>query len=81
VGARPIVHRELHDYYKENAGIYCSIKPGITGPWQVGKRSDTADYQERVELDNWYVLNNNFWLDIKIIFKTVWCVIKGKGAY
>jgi len=34
-----------------------------------------------VELDNWYVLNNNFWLDIKIIFKTVWCVIKGKGAY
>jgi lipopolysaccharide/colanic/teichoic acid biosynthesis glycosyltransferase len=81
VGARPIVDRELYDYYKEDAGIYCSIKPGITGPWQVGKRSDTVDYHERVELDKWYVLNNSFWLDTKIIFKTIWSMINENGAY
>ena len=37
VGARPIVGQELTQYYKENGGLYCSIKPGITGPWQVVK--------------------------------------------
>ncbi|MBN1226264.1 MAG: sugar transferase [Deltaproteobacteria bacterium] len=81
VGARPIVYEELYDYYKDVAPIYCSIKPGITGPWQVDKRSDTESYDKRVELDKWYVLNNSFWLDMKIIFKTLWCIIKGKGAY
>jgi len=81
VGARPIISQELSDFYKENSGIYCSIKPGITGIWQVSQRSDTKDYQERVELDVWYALNRNFWLDIKIIFRTIGCMISGKGAY
>lgn len=81
VGARPIVYRELVDYYKENDGIYCSIKPGITGIWQVSKRNDTEDYQERVELDTWYALNRSFWLDLKIICMTVVCMLRGKGAY
>jgi len=81
VGARPIVSKELYDYYKETGNLYCSANPGITGPWQIGKRSDTEDYDERVELDRLYVLNNNFWLDMKIIVKTAWCMIKGKGAY
>jgi exopolysaccharide biosynthesis polyprenyl glycosylphosphotransferase len=81
VGARPIVDRELCDYYRENGPLYVSMKPGITGPWQVSKRSDTEDYAERVALDVWYVLNRNLWLDIKIIFKTIFCMIHGKGAY
>ena len=81
VGARPIVGRELKDFYKESAGRYCSMKPGITGPWQVGKRSDTEDYRERVELDDWYILNYSLWNDIKIIVKTVLMMIKGNGAY
>jgi len=81
VGARPIVYRELHDYYQENGGLYCSLKPGITGIWQVSKRSDTEDYQERVRMDNWYALNRNFWLDIKIILQTVGRMITGRGAY
>jgi exopolysaccharide biosynthesis polyprenyl glycosylphosphotransferase len=81
VGARPIVSRELADYYKENAGIYCSVKPGVTGIWQVSKRSDTENYDERVELDTWYALNRDFLLDLKIICKTVGCVFRGKGAY
>lgn len=81
VGARPIVAEELKDYYKENGAIYCSLKPGVTGPWQVGKRSDTEDYEEPVRLDTAYVVNQNFFYDLKIIWKTVWSVIRGKGAY
>jgi len=81
VGARPIVEKELFDYYKENGGLYCSMKPGITGLWQVGKRNDVDDYGERVQLDTWYVQNHSLWLDIKIIFKTVNAVFHGKGAY
>ena len=81
VGARPVVPAELRDYYKKEAGLYCSMKPGITGLWQIGRRSDTEDYKERVQLDTWYVLNYSLWLDIKIIFKTVTSMITGKGAY
>ncbi len=85
VGARPIVGKELEEYYKDkdegSAGLYCSMKPGITGPWQVMKRTDMDDYQERVELDDWYVLNFSFWNDMKIIWRTVVCVFTGKGAY
>lgn len=81
VGARPIVGDELNDFYKESAGRYCSMKPGITGPWQVGRRSDVEEYDERVRLDDWYILNYSLWTDIKIILKTVYCMIKGNGAY
>jgi exopolysaccharide biosynthesis polyprenyl glycosylphosphotransferase len=85
VGARPIVGRELKDYYKGNgeqsAGRYVSMKPGITGPWQVTDRSDVENYRERVELDDWYVLNYSLFCDIKIIIKTVRCMFTGKGAY
>ena len=81
VGARPIVQEELEDYYKENGALYCSLKPGVTGPWQVGKRSDTEDYEERVRLDSAYAVEHNFLSDLKIIWKTVWSVVRGKGAY
>jgi putative colanic acid biosysnthesis UDP-glucose lipid carrier transferase len=81
VGARPVVHSELSRFYREDAGLYCSMKPGITGPWQICKRSDTEDYSERVRLDTWYVLNHSIWLDCKIILKTLSCMVNGKGAY
>jgi len=85
VGARPIVGRELKEYYKGNgeqsAGRYVSMKPGITGPWQVTDRSDVENYKERVELDDWYVLNYSLLCDLKIILKTVRCMFTGKGAY
>jgi putative colanic acid biosynthesis UDP-glucose lipid carrier transferase len=81
VGARPVEHAQLIQHYKENFGLYCSSKPGITGPWQVGPRGDMEDYSERVELDMWYLQNNSFWLDLKIIFRTVIIVFNGKGAY
>jgi len=81
VGARPIVSHELSVYYKEVAMTYCAMKPGITGAWQVGKRSDTEDYKERVDLDRWYVLNSSIGLDLLIIAKTVLRMVNGKGAY
>jgi exopolysaccharide biosynthesis polyprenyl glycosylphosphotransferase len=81
VGARPIVGDELNEFYKDSAGRYCSMKPGITGPWQVGRRSDIDEYEERVKMDDWYILNYSLWTDIKIIVKTVYCMLKGNGAY
>jgi putative colanic acid biosysnthesis UDP-glucose lipid carrier transferase len=81
VGARPIVGKELNDFYKDSAGRYCSMKPGITGPWQVGRRSDIEEYEERVRLDDWYILNFSLWTDIKIIAKTVLRMFKSNGAY
>ncbi len=80
VGARPIVGKELTDFYKESAGRYCSMKPGITGPWQVERRSDSSSYDERVGMDDWYILNYSLWTDIKIIFKTIKRVFDGRGA-
>jgi len=81
VGARPIVGGELQAFYRESAGRYCSMKPGITGPWQVGKRSNVEDYQERVDLDDWYILNYSLWTDIKIIIRTIYIMFKRDGAY
>ena len=57
------------------------IFAGVTGMWQVGKRSDTDEYSERVDLDTWYILNHNIWLDLKIIFKTIGVMFSRKGAY
>jgi len=46
----------------------------------VGRRSNVDDYQERVEIDDWYILNFSLWTDIKIIAKTVVRMFTGKGA-
>jgi exopolysaccharide biosynthesis polyprenyl glycosylphosphotransferase len=81
VGARPVVKDELLYYYNHSAITYCAMKPGITGPWQIGKRNDVENYDERVEQDRWYILNNSFWLDLQIIIKTAFKVFFGKGAY
>lgn len=81
VGARPIVAEELEKYYSAVALTYCATKPGITGLWQAGERSDTTDYNSRVELDKTYILNCSIWLDLKIILKTTWRIFRPKGAY
>lgn len=81
VGARPVVRNELISYYADKVGLYCSIKPGITGLWQIGPRNDMDDYSERVKLDMWYLQNCSFWLDLKIVFRTIAILLKGKGAY
>lgn len=78
VGPRPIVENELQEY-KESKKIFLSAKPGITGWWQVSGRSEVG-YPERCNLELEYVKNASIFFDIKILFLTVFSVLKGKGA-
>ena len=79
VGPRPYLPREKKDmgeYYEK----IIKSKPGITGMWQTHGRSET-DFEERLELDEYYYRNWSLWLDIVIIIKTIKNVISKKGAY
>lgn len=78
VGPRPIIQKEVAKY-GEYAEKLFSVKPGLTGYWQANGRSDTT-YEERVEMDMYYIDNRSLSLDIKIIFKTIISVIKKEGA-
>lgn len=79
VGPRPVVKKEIEEYYKENAVFYFQVPPGLTGLWQISGRSNTS-YEYRITLDSWYVKNWNLWLDIMILFKTIGVVLKREGA-
>jgi len=80
VGPRPVVEEELKKYYKDKAELYKSVKPGVTGYWQVEGRSYT-EYEERIKMDEYYIKNRSFLMDLKIILKTIKVMITGKGAY
>lgn len=79
VGPRPIVESEI-SYYGKSYEIMSSVKPGITGLWQVSGRSDCG-YDERVAFDVHYILNWTPWLDLWIVYRTIAAVIKMKGSY
>jgi Undecaprenyl-phosphate galactose phosphotransferase WbaP len=79
VGPRPVTESELSKYGKRAAYIL-SVKPGLSGMWQISGRSDTG-YEERVMLDSYYFQNWSIWLDVWILIKTVGVVLRGKGAY
>ena len=79
VGPRPVTEPELVKYGKYKDYVL-SVVPGLTGLWQVSGRSDTG-YEERISFDTYYIQNWSIWLDIWILIKTVWVVLKGKGAY
>jgi lipopolysaccharide/colanic/teichoic acid biosynthesis glycosyltransferase len=79
VGPRPIVREELLRYGRK-AGLYLSVKPGVTGLWQTTGRNNT-DYRRRVAMDVYYVRNQSFLLDAYILIKTTGVVIEGDGAY
>ena len=79
VGPRPIVEEELVEY-KHLKDEFLSVKPGITGYWQISGRSDVG-YPERVDLELYYVYHQSLLLDIKIILKTIIVVFLKKGAY
>lgn len=80
VGPRPVIQEELDKYYGETAKLYCTVKPGITGLWQVSGRSDIG-YDERVALDATYIKYRSMWGDIVILWKTIGVVLMNKGAY
>ena len=79
VGPRPVVQEELARY-GEFVQDYLMVKPGITGMWQVNGRSDTT-YDERVQMDVWYVRNWSVWLDVMLLWRTIKAVFKCEGAY
>lgn len=79
VGPRPIVEDELKEY-EDRVADFLSVKPGVTGYWQVSGRSSIG-YPERVNVELYYVYNQSITLDIKIILKTVITVFRRDGAY
>ena len=78
IGPRPIVEAEVK-YYGSSYDTFASVRPGITGLWQVSGRSDT-DYGHRVALDTYYVLNWSPWLDMWILVRTAFSVMLMRGA-
>ncbi len=81
VGPRPLVPEEIQRYGKSIDRVL-TIRPGITGLWQVSGRNDIP-YQQRIRIDVNYVKHRNFWLDLRIVFKTVMVMVKPRnnGAY
>lgn len=77
VGPRPWLAEYLERYSTEQARRH-EVRPGITGWAQVNGRN-AVSWEERFKCDMWYVNHVSFWLDIKIILLTVWCVITGRG--
>lgn len=79
VGPRPIVAKEVEKYGSKYR-LYQRVRPGISGLWQVSGRNNTT-YEERIELDEYYVRNWSIWLDTYILARTVRVVLTGEGAY
>lgn len=79
VGPRPVTKPEL-EKYENHKNFVLSVLPGLTGMWQVNGRSETS-YEERIYFDTFYIQNWSIWLDLWILIKTIYVVIKGKGAY
>ena len=79
VGPRMICPDELEKYNQWDINLL-TIKPGLTGLWQVRGRSDVT-YEERIRFDMYYIRNWNFWMDLQIIMQTVPSILLRRGAY
>jgi len=78
IGPRPYMLSEKEEIGEEIDTIL-SVKPGITGLWQVSGRSD-VDFDSRITLDIWYIRNWNLWMDLVIFLKTIKTVLLKDGA-
>jgi len=79
VGPRPITESEVEKYGKDFSWIF-SVRPGLTGMWQVSGRSE-KDYASRVSYDTYYLQSWSLWLDLWAIYKTFGAIVHGRGAY
>ena len=79
VGTRPPLISEF-EAYQQHHRARMAVKPGITGMWQVSGRSEITDFEEVVRLDTRYINEWSLGLDIKILFQTVFAVLKRKGS-
>ena len=78
VGPRMITPEE-HQRYGQSGTNLLTVKPGLTGLWQVSGRADLS-YDERVTLDMYYIRNYSIWLDIRLLFETVGAVLRRVGS-
>lgn len=85
VGPRPYYKEELEKQQKVYLGTedlvreVLTVKPGITGFWQVSGRSEVA-FDKRIEMDAYYARKKSLFLDLLILLKTPWVMLSGKGA-
>ncbi len=77
VGPRPLLVEYLSLYNAEQAQRH-QVKPGVTGWAQINGRN-AISWPEKFKLDLWYVKHVSFFLDVKILFQTLWNVLRGKG--
>ena len=80
VGPRPVTSHEITTYYKDKASLILSVRPGITGLWQTSGRS-LLSFEERIVLEEKYVKERSFFLDLKLIAKTIPAMICPNDAY
>lgn len=78
IGPRPVIEEELKKY-GENKEKFLSVTPGLTGYWQANGRSSTT-YEQRMEMELYYIDHISPKLDFKIFFKTIESVVKKEGA-
>jgi exopolysaccharide biosynthesis polyprenyl glycosylphosphotransferase len=79
VGPRPVMEAEL-DLYGDFKHERSKVRPGLSGFWQVSGRCSTT-YEERVEMDKFYLYKCNIWMDLIILLKTPMQVLRGEGAH
>jgi Undecaprenyl-phosphate galactose phosphotransferase WbaP len=79
VGPRPMMPGQ-EDLYGPSLPLYCRVRPGLSGLWQVSGRNQTT-FGERAKFDYYYVHNWSIWLDLYILLRTVWVVLSRDGAY
>ena len=85
IGPRPYFADELEEqqlkypHTKDLVKKALSVRPGITGQWQVSGRS-AINFDKRIEMDSHYAENMNLWYDLKILLKTPFAMLSGKGA-
>jgi exopolysaccharide biosynthesis polyprenyl glycosylphosphotransferase len=79
VGPRPPLPREVARYRPDDI-IRLNVKPGLTCLWQIRGRSNVG-FEQWMEFDREYVRNLSLWLDLRILFRTVWVVLSCRGAY
>lgn len=80
VGPRPMLPSEIAHRLGERAPKILSVKPGLTGIWQISGRSKAIDYATRIAMDEEYVEKNTLLMDISLILKTVPCILLSKGV-
>jgi lipopolysaccharide/colanic/teichoic acid biosynthesis glycosyltransferase len=80
VGPRPLPLDEVRRFDDLSHRRRLSVRPGLTCTWQVSGRNDVKDFKDWVRMDLEYIDKWSLWLDIKILWRTIWVVLLGRGA-